>query len=664
MSIATTITGAPPSTLLAALAAVRARLEGTEGEAPRVERESTPPPAARGRKARSKAGGSIQPALADAQDDELAQLVERFSLTPFERDVLVMCAGVELDASFASVVARAQAGRAVQGPTFGLALGALEGAHWSALAPTAALRRWRLLHLQPRAGLTTGLLRIDERVLHYLGGVLYFEPRLQGLIEPVTNVAELSPSQTVAGRTMLAVWTTGETPLARRALIALAGRDVVAHEAVAATAAGTLGLRLHRLSASAIPATGEERIALARLWEREAMLLGSALLVVLEPDATEDNRERVRSLACEISGLLVLSSTERLELRGRDVVHIEVQPPAPADQALVWRRELGPRAGELNGAVERIAAQFQLDGTSIRRAARETLAQEKGDLAGNLWRACRRQLRVGMESLAQRIEPRATWDDLVLPEPQTLLLRTIVAQVRQRSRVADEWGFARKSERGLGVHALFAGPSGTGKTMAAEVMASELALDLYRIDLSAVVSKYVGETEKNLRRVFDAAERAGAILLFDEADALFGRRSEVRDSHDRYANIEVSFLLQRCESYRGLAILTTNLKTAIDPAFARRLRFTVHFPFPDEVRRLEIWRRVFPAETPRGKLDYEKLAALSLTGGHIRNVALNAAFLAADEGEPVRMRHLAAAARAEHAKLERPLSDAEVDGWT
>ena len=269
-----------------------------------------------------------------------------------------------------------------------------------------------------------------------------------------------------------------------------------------------------------------------------------------------------------------------------------------------------------------------------------------------------------MDRLAQPIEARATWDDLVLPAPQMLLLRTIVAQVRQRARVSDEWGFAERGERGLGIHALFSGPSGTGKTMAAEVIANALALDLYRIDLGAVVSKWVGETEKNLERVFAAAERSGAILLFDEADALFGRRSEVRDSHDRYANLEVSFLLQRCESYRGLAILTSNLKAGIDHAFARRLRFTVTFPFPDEAHRREIWRRVFPARTPREGLDVDRLARLSLAGGHIRNVALNAAFLAADAGEPVRMRHLAAAARAEHAKLERPLGEAEVAGWS
>ncbi len=194
---------------------------------------------------------------------------------------------------------------------------------------------------------------------------------------------------------------------------------------------------------------------------------------------------------------------------------------------------------------------------------------------------CRSSGRRRLDDLAECITAAATWDELVLPEPQLAALRQIAAQVRRRGRVYDDWGFARRNPRGLGVAALFCGGSGTGKTMAAEVLACELDLDLYRIDLSSVVSKYIGETEKNLRRVFDAAEDSGAILLFDEADALFGKRSDVKDSHDRYANIEVSYLLQRMEAYRGLAILTTNLKSALDPSFQRRLRFIVHFPFPD-----------------------------------------------------------------------------------
>ena len=284
-------------------------------------------------------------------------------------------------------------------------------------------------------------------------------------------------------------------------------------------------------------------------------------------------------------------------------------------------------------------------------------------LAARLWEICCARTRPRLDELAQRLRPVAAWDDLVLPEEQRRVLREITAQVRQRFKVYETWGFAAKGARGLGLSALFAGPSGTGKTMAAEALAAELHLDLYRIDLSAVVSKYIGETEKNLRRIFDAAEDSGVILLFDEADALFGKRSEVRDSHDRYANVEISYLLQRVEAYRGLAILTTNMKSAVDHAFLRRLRFVVQFPFPDAPQRAEIWRRIFPGATPTEGVEPLKLAALNVPGGNIRNVALNAAFLAADEGQPVRMTHLLRAARSECAKLEKPLTEAETKGW-
>ncbi len=264
-----------------------------------------------------------------------------------------------------------------------------------------------------------------------------------------------------------------------------------------------------------------------------------------------------------------------------------------------------------------------------------------------------------LDTLAQRLDPKATWDDLVLPDEETNLLHQIADQVMQRSKVYGTWGFAQKMNRGLGINALFAGESGTGKTMAAEVIAKALRLNLYRIDLSAVVSKYIGETEKNLRRLFDAAEDGGAILFFDEADALFGKRSEVKDSHDRYANIEINYLLQRMESYRGLAVLATNMKSALDTAFMRRLRFIVNFPFPGLTERKRMWQQVFPANTPTDGLDYDRLARFNLTGGSIHNVALNAAFLAAQAGSSVTMPLVLAAARAEFRKLERPINEAE-----
>jgi SpoVK/Ycf46/Vps4 family AAA+-type ATPase len=314
--------------------------------------------------------------------------------------------------------------------------------------------------------------------------------------------------------------------------------------------------------------------------------------------------------------------------------------------------------------VDTLVSQFSLDSARIQSVAAQVRSRKAiTELPEILWDACRLQARPRLEGLAQRIDTLPAWDVLVLPEKQKELLRLIAVHVRQRRTVYQDWGFASKGSRGLGISALFAGPSGTGKTMAAEVLANDLRLDLYRIDLSQVVSKYIGETEKNLRRVFDAADEGAAVLLFDEADALFGKRTEVKDSHDRYANIEISYLLQRMEAYRGLAILTTTRKNALDQAFLRRIRFVVDFPFPGVPERAEIWRGIFPAATPTEGLRVERLARLNAAGGNIRNIALGAAFLAADAGEPVRMTHLLSATRQEFAKIEKPLSDAEVAGW-
>lgn len=343
-------------------------------------------------------------------------------------------------------------------------------------------------------------------------------------------------------------------------------------------------------------------------------------------------------------------------MRFRPTRIYEVRKPTTGEQRTLWQRVLGTegRADQ----IEALVSQFNLSAATIYTVAAE--AQRRPE---HVWNGCRQQTRPRMRDLAQRIETGATWDDLVLPDEQKQTLREIAAQLRQRATVYERWGFAARDTRGLGISALFYGSSGTGKTLAAEVLAHEQQLDLYRIDLSSVVSKYIGETEKNLRRVFDAAEDGGAILLFDEADALFGKRSEVEDSHDRYANIEVSYLLQRMEMYRGLAILTTNMKSALNPAFTRRIRFSIQFPFPEKDQRAEIWRRIFPPEAPTEGLDIARLARLNVAGGNIRTIALNAAFLAADEGQPVRMSHILHAARSEYNKIERTLTTAEIGGW-
>jgi SpoVK/Ycf46/Vps4 family AAA+-type ATPase len=309
-----------------------------------------------------------------------------------------------------------------------------------------------------------------------------------------------------------------------------------------------------------------------------------------------------------------------------------------------------------------LAAQFNLNLATIQHIAASELsesANQQVPLSERLWDACLLSARPSLDTLAQRLALKVTWDDLVLPDEETNILHQIAAQVQQRNTVYEQWGFAEKMNRGLGINALFAGVSGTGKTRAAEVIANSLRLNLYRIDLSAVVSKYIGETEKNLRRLFDAAEDGGAILFFDEADALFGKRSEVKDSHDRYANIEINYLMQRMEAYRGLAILATNMRSALDTAFLRRLRFVVTFPFPGIAERKRIWQKVFPPDAPLDTLDFDRLARLELTGGSIHNVALNAAFMAAHTGSSVTMALILSAARAEFRKLERPINEAD-----
>jgi len=602
---------------------------------------------------------------ADFQPWALDLLSEMFHLSRFEQELLLLCAGMELDASFSSLCAAAQGDPQRNYATLSLALAALPDAHWHALTPAAPLRRWRLIEIAHHGdSLLQNQLRIDERVLHYLAGISYMDPRLEGLVKPYTLRRGLPRSQKDAAERIADFWFRRKGP-SEWPIVVLCGRDQIAKSSVAAAACSMLGLRLHVIRARDVPQSAAEREEFARLWEREALLFSSALLL---EQGEQDMPPAAEALIETLNNVFFVSVPESLTLVDRPVYRVELHKPSTDEQTSLWIDALGPVANQLNGRLQRLVSQFSLGADAIYNASelvRERVTPDSEDavVGSALWDACRALARPRLDDLAQRITPVATWRDLVLPEPQLRALHEISAHVRQRARVYLDWGFAAKGERGLGISALFAGSSGTGKTLAAEVLANDLRLDLYRIDLSQVVSKYIGETEKNLRRVFDAAEEGGAVLLFDEADALFGKRSEVKDSHDRYANIEVSYLLQRMETYKGLAILTTNLKNAVDTAFLRRLRFIIQFPFPDAAHRAEIWRRIFPVETPTEDLDVSRLGRLSITGGNIRNIALHAAFLAADAGEVITMTHLARAARGEYAKLEKPLTEAEIGGW-
>jgi hypothetical protein len=616
------------------LARIAARLEAHASGQPMPEQERSAPPA-------------------------LEALAASFGLSSFERDVILLCAGVELESRFAGLCARASGDERLRAPTFGLALACLLDPHWSALAPAAPLRHWRMVELAPGESITARPLRIDERVLHYLTGLHYLDERLREVAELVEPPPELPSSQADAGARVAQACSAGYG--IAHAAVLVTGADADTRRDITSCGAADAGLQLYAASSADLPVQPDERATFARLWERELVLSRNMLLVEVPDGADADVVRRLAALVEGLRATVIVASSEPVSLGRRSSARIDVARPTPAEQRVLWKRLLGESSGSLNGSLEALTAHFDLPRHAIAAASAE--ASREDPLETALWRACRRQSRPRLDDLAQRIDPVAGWDDIVLPQTQLEILGEVAGHVRGRARVYYEWGFARKSTRGLGVSALFEGASGTGKTMAAEVLALELDVDLYRIDLSQVVSKYIGETEKNLRRLFDAAETGAAILLFDEADALFGKRSEVKDSHDRYANIEVSYLLQRMEAYRGLAILTTNARDAIDQAFMRRIRFVVNFPFPDEAQRAEIWRRTFPAETPTETVDYRALARLSLAGGSIRNIALSAAFLAADERAPVRMSHLARAAARECAKLERPLTEAEVRAW-
>ena len=592
---------------------------------------------------------------------------QRFGLSRFERDVLLLSAAMELDTRIGSQCALLH-GDANRGyPTFALALSVFDEPAWDALSPERPLRYWRLIEInQPGAQpLTTSAIRADERLVNYIKGLNYVDDRLSPLLAPLEvmeDQALLPPSQQDLVESVVGSLDRGRTTNSLPN-INLLGPDESSKHLVATRVATSFGLHLYRMSAQFLPTNAAELETLARLWQRESILLPVALYLDahgLDPANPKEGQAQppVNRFLSRTGGIIFLSTRDMWPDLNERVIQFDVEKPTAAEQRSAWAAALGQV--ETEGDPARLSSQFDLNLTTIKKIARDLVpTEDKTETSRRLWDACRSVTRPLLDNLAQRLTPKATLDDIVLPPEESKLLRQIAEQVGQRSRVYEEWGFALRMNRGLGISALFAGDSGTGKTMAAEGLANKLQLDLYRIDLSAVVSKYIGETEKNLRRLFDAAEGGGAILFFDEADALFGKRSEVKDSHDRYANIEINYLLQRIESYRGLAILATNMKSALDQAFMRRLRFIVDFPYPENDERTAIWKGIFPAQTKTADLDFDRLARLNLTGGNIHNVALNAAFLAAQKNTLVTMPLILEAARTEFRKLGRFINESD-----
>jgi hypothetical protein len=651
--------------LAASLAWLRKRLEAA-GEAP-----AETPRAAWRWKPRVPAGDDALASAAAAREaaaqmdpaPALQLLADQLRLSPFERDVVLLCVAMELDSRTGALCARAQGDAGQPWPTFSLAFAVLEEPSWDALSPTRPLRYWQAIEIDQRAHqpITGAPLRADERILHYVKGLNAIDQRVAGLLSLVEPSGTLPPSQQALANDIAERWerVEGQAPVA-----VLVGPDEGAQRQVAGAAAQLLARRLYRLSAAALPTDQTERDRIARLWQREAALLPVALYVdTHEEEGAPEARgglSRFFGAASRSDSFLFVAAREPVATTGFPSHTFEVTRPTLNEQEEAWREALTALpSAEREQAAARLAGQFGLNAAEIRAVAAETPAEPRDTYPARLWAECRDRSRPRLGTLAERIAPRATWDDLVVPGETDALLREMVAQVAARATVYTHWRFAERMNRGLGISALFAGESGTGKTMAAEVIANALDLALYRIDLSQVVSKYIGETEKNLQRVFDLLEGGGAILFFDEADALFGKRSEVRDSHDRYANIEVNYLLQRMETYTGLAILATNMKGSLDQAFVRRLRFIVPFAFPSPAERKVLWQKVFPQDLPTEALDWERLARFNLNGAGIHNVALNAAFLAAADGGVVTMPLVLRAARSEFRKTERPLSEAE-----
>ncbi|HIK56606.1 MAG TPA: ATP-binding protein [Synechococcales cyanobacterium M55_K2018_004] len=586
----------------------------------------------------------------------LTSLGDRLGLSHFERSLLWLCVATELDPQMGEHYARAQGNSSRPYPTFSLAFRCFAEPSWEALSPQRPLRYWQLLEINqpPAQPLTTSALRADERITNYIKGLNELDDRFSALLLPMQTAAfrgELPPSQQ-AGVEAIAQFLQALDLYEPLPPLQLVGADSLSKQLIAQQTCELLDLRLYRLPIEQLPTQPADLELLARLWQRESLLLPMALYLDghdAEEHLTKGAASPVNRFLSQSRGLFFCSSRDSQQMPGQDGFCLDVEKPTPAEQKRLWAIALNDSTSALP---TQLASQFNLSAVAI-----SAIAQRSAASSETLWSNCLIHTRPQLDTLAQRIDTKATWTDLILPAEATNLLKQIADQVRQRHQVYEEWGFHRKLNRGMGINALFAGESGTGKTMAAEVIANDLKLNLYRIDLSAVVSKYIGETEKNLRRLFDAAEDGGAILLFDEADALFGKRSEVKDSHDRYANIEINYLLQRMEAYRGLAILATNMKNALDTAFLRRLRFIVNFPFPSLRERIRLWQQAFPPETPTTGLDCDRLATLNLTGGNIHTVAINAAFLAAQAGTPVTMPLVLAAARTEYRKLDRPINE-------
>ncbi len=614
----------------------------------------------------------------------LARLTELFSLTRLQEECLTVCLAPELDRKYEKLYGYLQDDATRKRPALDLILNLLAETvpekleARDALGSARPLMRFRLLETvegNPGDPTISRPLKVDERIVNFLLGSAQVDARLERfarLINPPRLVEGVPASHDFyqsAYRFIVAYLQ--EPPQAGRNLILhLYGPASSDKRMVVEELCGTYGLPMLVADLEAMMAGSVPFEQAVWLLGREAALQ-SAVLLVENMDSLTGEAEKH---APELKSLLEAAKTfSRVTFLCGNAAW-QPKAPLPAcvflSQAVagpdlqrckrLWEEGLEGVSDDADAAV--LAGKFRFGASQIKDAltSAENLARWRSPAnwrvtASDIYAAGRILSSPKLGALARKIQARYTWDEIVLPDDNLALLKALCEQARHRQLVYGEWGFDRKLSLGKGLNALFSGPPGTGKTMAAEVVARELQLDLYRIDLSQIVSKYIGETEKNLHQIFLEAQAGNAILFFDEADALFGKRSDVKDAHDRFANIEVGYLLQKMEEYEGVAILATNLSRNMDEAFARRMHFVIEFPFPDEKYRKRIWQVAFPQEAPVAEeVDFGILAhEIKLPGGNIRNIALAAAFYAAGNGRVIGMPQLREAARREHQKLGR-----------
>ncbi len=629
----------------------------------------------------------------------LPQLAHIFSLSPFECDVLIICLAPELDRKYDKLYAYLQDDITRKKPSVDLALDLLcasETARWQGrnyFSSQAPLFRTGLLQfvedMQSPSGSSdlSRFLKLDPRILSALLGSNHIDAALSDvsrliLPQPDPEPVFIDPAIHKNLLRFMQRHLSDQSKDRKKLAFHFHGPYGVGKKELAATLCGALNIPLLIIDTPLLLKDSRDIETPLRNAFREGLLQQAALFLegidIFNTDNTPRFFKTLHQAIAQYGWLCFLAGeaawTQQPGLF-QDMLFQSVHLPVPADplQRAAWDYHLSAldaaKADHAKDWPAALAGQFRLSPGQMRDAVQSALARraldggESGITLGDLFSACREQSNQKLHEMARKINPRADWGDIILPESHIGQLKEICAQVKHRTRVFGDWGFDRKLSYGKGLSVLFSGPPGTGKTLAAEVIAHALGLDCYKIDLSGLVSKYIGETEKNLAKVFREAETSNAILFFDEADALFGKRTEVSDAHDRYANIETSYLLQKMEEYEGIVILATNLRDNMDEAFTRRIRFIVEFPFPDAAHRLAIWKRHFPKEAPVDEaMDYEWLSKkVQVAGGNIKNIVLNAAFLAAENGQVIGMDHLIQGTRREYEKIGKLWDDNRLD---